>query len=882
MSHPFGDLLRQYCARKQGLSQTRLAHMVGYDQAILARMGQGGKDLTGPSGRERVVSIIAALRAEGVLTTQGEANALLKVAGMPPLFDGQPYEAALIRSLCGGSAATAGEPGGSAATPLSPVVHFIPPTPLTPLIGRENEVSELVELLAPGPLPGAPSLGVRLITLTGAGGSGKTRLALEVAHRLESLFPHGACFVELAPVQQAGDVSPAIVRALDVPMRPNVPALGALKQFLSNKTLLLALDNFEHLLDAAGAVTELLMAAPGVQVITTSREPLRVTGEHLFAVEPLEIDAAVKLFAQRARAAKPAFKLQGVEDVVAEICRRVDCLPLAIELAAATARRFTPRVLLAKLASLDVLADGPRDAPARHRTLRNAIEWSYALLTRDEQRVFRALGLFAGGAEVSQLQQVVEATGDSAATPQSIPDLPSILESLADKNLIRAEEQPDGSARYQLLEMIRAYALDKLADASELVIAHRAHAIAFCDLAEEAEPHIHDREQKYWVPRLEREHDNIRAALSWSLAPAGDPQLGLRLASRTWLFWWVRHFREGYDWLRKVLDRAGPQSSPFTLGRAYLGCGVLGTAIAGQGMIKALEEAMRLLQRVNDEEGVAFALYILGIFHPADERLQELIHEGMTLDRWQGNRIGMEWAIYNYLHNLHFMDAYQGNIEMIDNVIASASARGDMQLLALALNDKCFAALFANDLPRARALAERALGAARAIGVSWEETLALYWLGEILELMGDLDGAQHCMEECLCLVERYGWLDRTKATPFSILGKVARDRGDYDVARSYFQQSLKASEVDDMWWGLEGLSCVATAQNQHVRAARLLGAAEADRERRKDPWWEKDRVDLALYIARSRTALGDAAYEAAYAEGRAMSLVQAKAYAQEK
>jgi predicted ATPase len=884
MSHPFGDLLRQYCARKQGLSQTRLAHMVGYDQAVIARMAQGRKDLTGPSGRERVLAIIGVLREESVLHTQAEANALLKAASMPPLYADQPAEQRLLEALSD----TCDRPAVAAvgflptAIPISAPIHFTPPAPLTPLIGREREMVDIMHRLTTA----------RLVTLTGAGGSGKTRLALEVASRCADQFPHGACFVELAPLQQAVDVVSAIAQAMQVPPRPDVSRHNALKLFLANKTLLLVLDNFEHVLDAASVVTDLLVTAPHVQVLTTSREPLRVHGEHVIFIESLRITAAVELFTQRALAVNPGFALQGNEEVVADICRRVDCLPLAIELAAANARHMSPRSLLEQLSvpvprqaaehrGLDVLVAGLRDAPERHRTLRNAIAWSYELLSDDEQRLLRALSVFAGGAEIEQIRGM----GDVAVASSLSATLPRLLTALTDKNLVRADEQRDGSMRYHLLEMIREFSLDDLAQKGELDRGRCAHAIAFCVLVEEAEAYIHHREQKYWVARLGREHDNIRAALTWSLSQTGDLHLGMRLASRMWLFWWMRDVIEGAMWLRKVIDKADSHAPPLILGRAYLGYGVLITALRitkqdEEQARAALEEAIRLLQQVNDSEGVAFALYMIGVYCPEDDRLQALIQEDRSIERWQDSHIGIECAIYSFLDNLLLSETYHNYYQMMDSVIAVASKKGDMQLLATVLVYRCLSMMFADDLPHARDLAAQALSAARSLGVTtWLEAWSLTWLGEVQQLLGELDSAQRCLEESLRMIENYGWLDKMRIAPLSIMGKVTRDRGDYATARFYFLQALNAAAHDYQWWGLEGMACIAAAQGQCARGARLLGAAEADRQRRNDLYWEKDKRDLAPYIAMLRAGLGDTAYEAAFAEGCNMNLAEAKAYA---
>ena len=327
MSHPFGELLKGYRQRKRGLSQERLAHMIGYDQAVLVRMSQGKKDLTGPSGRDRVVSLIEALRQENALHTLDEANKLLAAASLPPLYDGLPLERAILR--------------------------FSLPVPVASFIGRSTEVEEVTEMLKTA----------RLVTLTGVGGSGKTRLALEAGRRCAETFSNGVCWMALAPVRHADDVLPALAQLLRIHEAPGTPLIESVKQFLANKSLLLLLDNFEHVLDSAPLVTEILMAAPNVSVLATSREPLRLSGEQVYGVEPLPLDSAVELFVQRARSLAPRFQLTSqIVPVVRDICRRMDCLPLAIELAAARVQQMSPEALLEEMykqRGLDLLTDAP-------------------------------------------------------------------------------------------------------------------------------------------------------------------------------------------------------------------------------------------------------------------------------------------------------------------------------------------------------------------------------------------------------------------------------------------------------------------------------------------------------------------------------------------
>jgi hypothetical protein len=386
MSHPFGDLLTQYRARKHGLSQTKLAAAVGYDDAVIVRICQGKKALTGPSGRDRVVRIIGALRGFGALLTLDEANALLNAAGMPPLYSGQPVEAALIQSLDGHSA--------SRSAPHDS--HL--PVPPTPLIGRKDDVAAAKQLLMRDD--------TRLLTLLGPPGVGKTRLSLQIATELRHGFAHGVCFVALAPVSAPGFAIPTIAQALGVIETPGQPLIEGVRVALRHRHVLLMLDNFEHVLDATPQVAELLATAPQLKIVATSRAALCLSGEREFQVPPLALPdrdrlpsvadllsyAAIDLFVQRAQAIQLDFALSDANAAtVAAICHRLSGLPLAIELAVARLKLFSPEALLARLEKtpLEMLTSGANDLPPRQRMLRSTIDWSCGLLDKGEQRLFR-------------------------------------------------------------------------------------------------------------------------------------------------------------------------------------------------------------------------------------------------------------------------------------------------------------------------------------------------------------------------------------------------------------------------------------------------------------------------------------------------------------
>ena len=634
MIHPFGELLRTYRRRKPGLTQERLAHQIGYDEAVLVRMSQGKKDLTGPSGRDRVVRLIEALHEHGVLNALDEANTLLASANQPPIYDGLPIEHALRLKL---------RPSSSTMTRVSRG-HFTPPASASELIGREMELAEIEQLLK----------SARLVTLTGAGGSGKTRLALESAAALINEYPNGACFVSLASVRQSNDMLPAIAHTLDVRDLGDRPLIETIQHFLANKSLLLVLDNFEHLLEQAHVVSRLLAAAPRLKIIATSRESLRISGEHIHAVEPLALAGAIELFEQRARAVKPHFSIDGAQREVAEVCRRMDCLPLAVELAAARVRQFSPRALLEKLAGasaespLHVLVNAPRDAPARHRTMRDTIAWSYALLSAPEQQLLRLLGIFVNGAEAEQI---------FALSPESVmkhKELEDLLLSLVDKNLVRMVEQADGTLRYVLLELVREFVLEQLRELGELAMAQRNHATAFAALAEKSARPIRGHSQMVWVNRLERDYPNFRAALTWCFGRSGDGVTGCRLAGNLAHFWFVatKYLAETRDWTQKALAAKTADMPPSVLGDVCASLIVNGHLWTHSEWISPSREALLNYRISQNERGIAFALYglaagLLGV-NLGDEEGARVSHECLTLAR----KIGDKWITGHILHVL--------------------------------------------------------------------------------------------------------------------------------------------------------------------------------------------------------------------------------------
>jgi predicted ATPase len=466
------------------------------------------------------------------LDTLDEANALLSAAGMSSLNASNAIEAALAQAL---------RPSpqlGHAPKPTPPARNHNLPAPATALIGREKEVAAARKLLR--------QTDVRAITLLGPSGVGKTRLALQVALDSREGFAGGAWFVALAPVSDPNLVAVAIVQALELP-DVGAPPLAVLKDHLHDKRLLLVLDNFEQLLPAAPIVAEILAAAPDVKVLVTSRAALHISGEHTLAVPPLDEQSAIELFIRRAQAIRPGLVLsEANRQAIADICQRLDGLPLAIELAAARVRLFEPQVLLARLSSrLNLLTTGASDLPPHQRTLRGAIDWSYALLTPEEQTLFRRLGAFTGGCTLDAAEQVA---GESSGTP--VVDL---MQSLADKSLVRVETQ-DGQPRFSLLEVLREYAIERLEQSAESVALRRQHAEYFATHVERVQPTFSFQEQADWTEQLDRERDNITAALA-EARKMDDAALIIRLIGAT-AIWLTRvPDAEGWAWLPELFSR---------------------------------------------------------------------------------------------------------------------------------------------------------------------------------------------------------------------------------------------------------------------------------------------------------------------------------------
>jgi non-specific serine/threonine protein kinase len=794
------------------------------------------------------------------------------------------------------------------------------PAPLTSFVGRENEIAEVGELL----------VGARLVTLTGPGGTGKTRLSLRVADTLAGDFAHGVCFVPLSSVSNSGLVGSVIAQALGVAEAPGVPVLEQLKTLLRERSLLLVLDNFEQVMHAAPIVAELLKHCRKLKALVTSRIALRLSGEQEYAVPPLalppdvggahEIDtladySAVALFIERARAAKPGFSLTRENAAaVAELCSRLDGLPLTIELAAARIKLLTPQAMLARLgARLDLLKGGPRDLPPRHQTLRQAMAWSYELLDDDAQRAFRWLSVFVGGCTLDAAEKVCLAGGEL--------DVIDELAALVEHSLLRQEEMPDGQPRFPMLETISAYGIECLALAGELDDARRAHSAYFVDLAETAEPELTGSEQATWLDRLETEHDNLRAAISWT-EEQDDADTGLRYGAALWRFWLVRgHMNEGRRHLERLLAIRGGGDGGVARARALNGLGTLAHSQGDNHEASALlEESLALFRAVDDKRGRVAVLNNLAwvACELCDfEAAKSLSLEALDLCRELGERRGLALA----LNNLGWVAGYRGEQEAArehhEQSLVVRREIGDHRGAAFALCNLAWAERTAGNYEKATAHLDEAqsvldvvddktltgwmlnvrgriahdigeherareiLSEGRSLWREGSNKSVLYWtltwMGEIELERGELDRAQSLLAEALT-----GWGDIDSlwgaAVAQCALGRVAHARGDAQRALDHLRESLEIRHglVDRLGAAesLEGLGSLVWERGAPESATRLLGLAEALREEIGAPIPPGRRAEHEHTLNALRSELRNGRFDALYSDGRLMQFEQ--------
>jgi predicted ATPase/transcriptional regulator with XRE-family HTH domain len=774
----FGDLLRSY-RLAAGLTQEGLADRARVSPRAISDLERGARQ---HPWRETVRLLADALGLEPSERSRLEAAA--RVAG-----------------------ATSVAAGPAAFDDASVVRHNLP-VPLSSFVGRQREMAAVRQLLAT----------TRLLTLTGPGGSGKTRLALEIARNVAEAFPDSVIFVALAATTAPTLVIPAIAQALGVKESAGHPLVQDLAEALRGQRALLVLDNFEHVADAAGNIAVLLEACPELKTLVTSRSSLHLRGEREFFVPPLSVpdrDAAahpgrilesdaVRLFAERACAVRPDFVVTDQNAAtVAEVCRRLDGLPLAIELAAAKTRTLTPAEILDRLGTrLRLLTGGARDLPARQQTLRNTIAWSYQLLSEAERVLFRRLAVFAGGCTLESAAVVGgEATIGDAEGEFATLDL---LDGLVDENLIQRDGSGGDTTRFTMLETIREYAGEMLVESGEASGVARAHAAYFFArvVGEQTRPTTENmRVSEVW---LERERPNLLAALRW-FRDEGEAADGLRLVAATWALWYDRGpHREGREWLTTFLRLTA--GGPRDLARA--------SALLAAGL-SAIASGDPAAARADLEEGLAI-----------------------------GRELEDAAAEADFLEALGMMETELGNL---------AAARPHL---------------------------DAALGYERVVANRVNLTSVLVHRGDLAAAEGDDTLARSLYEESLAVGGMPEWSLR-------MLAYVALRDGDVSTARALLRDSLKRyrrlAYVIPQVECLSAFAGVALAEGNAVKAGRLLGAVGALlRTAIEGGFHLRDRWEHERFLAAAREKLGEDAFAAAFADGRAMTLDSAVALALEE
>lgn len=664
----------------------------------------------------------------------------------------------------------AGIDGARDGVPEPSAVPDLPPEglvePPTPLVGRNGLVERAVELVR--------DEGARLLTLTGPGGVGKTRVGLRVVDALAPLYNDGAASVGLGTVGDPGLVVPTVVRALGLLDAGSRPPFERLLDHLRDKEMLLFLDNFEQVLTAAPSLTELLAGCPGLKVLVTSRAALRVRGEQELAVAPLgtpegpvgdaaEISSypAVALFVGRARSVDPSFRLTDENGAaVAGICRRLDGLPLAIELAASRVKLLPPEALLARLEGfygLGVLSGGGPDLPERQRTMRATIAWSYDLLGEEERALFRCLGAFVGGFEIGAAEAVC------SLDPPDGGDVFAGLVALADASLLRREagEYPGRGPRLTMLGTIQEYAAGFLATSGGEGEVRGCHTSYFARLAEEAEPHLAGSEGEAWLDRLEAEHGNLRAALGW--AREHDLKTAMRLAGALRWFWWTRgYIGEGRDYARDLLRRAEGADLVSDAIRAKV-LYAAGELAHGQGdldgAVLGFQEALGLYRRLGDEAGVAAALVELGAACRAGQdsaRATALSEEGLALSRSLGDDRHVAISLNTLGHVARGRGEARRAAGFYEESLARFEGAGDKRGVAYSLGNLGKAALEDGRPERALGLHERSLGLYEEIGDRAGQAFALVNLGDAATESGDPERAASLYARGLKLYRELG------------------------------------------------------------------------------------------------------------------------------
>ncbi len=760
------------------------------------------------------------------------------------------------------------------------------PAQLTRFVGRKSELAEIKKVLRTS----------RLLTLTGPGGTGKTRLALEVAHGLVDDFPDGVWFTELTPLTDPGLTAQAVATAMGAREQPGRPVVEVVTDLLRDGTVLLILDNMEHLLPvAAGLPAELLQSCSRLSILTTSRERLGIAGETLWRVPPLGLPEpasgdsgpselgvesdAMQLFVERAVAVDPSFAITERNVLaVSDICLRLDGIPLAIELAAARLSMLSPTEIAVRLDDrLGLLTAPSGTTQSRQLTMRATVDWSYDLLTGLQRTVFARLSVFAGGFSMKAAEAVCAIEG---ADNSEVLD---VLAQLVDRSMVAADVPPAGESRYRLLETLRQYAGEKLEESGKVEAAHLAHAEFFSALAEEAEPLLRGPDAAVWLRRLEAEHDNLRTALSWC-SRSGDTETCLRLAGALAEFWKeFGHWSEGRSHLEAALSPTAG-APPAARVKALLGAVEIFVPEQPRRALEFAKEALALAREIGDRRLVARSLLLHG-FTVLDrvQRADPLLREALELFRELNDRQGIADAL-SLLASANADVDPEGAKAWAEESVQLLRELEDQSGTADAVGVLAAIATLEGDYEQATRWAEERFSLTRDLGGKQRGAHALKGLGEVAHLKGDYRRATALLQDSLVLLREIG--DRhCAARVLTTLGLAEFEQGVREQGVLKLREGLRTSyEVKDrrnVVRSLEGFSRIARERAEFERAARLLAAADAVREAREIVRTPAEERDHELEQVTARTNLGDEGFATAWDEGRNVSLDDAVAYALE-
>ncbi|MGE5071833.1 MAG: tetratricopeptide repeat protein [Anaerolineae bacterium] len=782
-------------------------------------------------------------------------------------------------------------PGLPADFPPLADIHTIPnnlPVQVTSFIGREKEVRDLRQLLQTH----------RLVTLTGSGGTGKTRLSLQVAAQILDRFKDGVWFIELAPLSDPNLVPNVVASTLGVREEPGKPLARTLLDWLGSRELLLVVDNCEHLIESCAVYAQaVLQAGRGARILASSREPFAIPGEQAYRVPPLKAPTpeqaaripvedlaqypAVRLFTERARESLPSFRLAAPNaPAVVQICRRLDGIPLALELAAARVKVLQVDQIVERLDDrFRLLTDGRRTALPHHQTLRSLIDWSYDLLTEQEQLLLRRLSAFSGGWTLTAAERVCAGEGLESA------EILELLGRLVDKSLVMAEHDGEHS-RYQMLETIRKYSRERLWKLGEGAAMRTRHLQYFVQLAEEADPKLHSADQLAWIDRLETERDNCRAALEWA---ENDRQIemGLRMAGALYAFWELRgYWSEGYEEVTGLLKQSIGERS-IVRARALMAAGKLAANCGySEEMDSYFGEGFQILQEAGDSAkrwlGISLSQYAVALVDRDPTLAQTVAERGVQASRETGDMLGLATSLFALgMVTRRKVDFAAARAAQEESMMLYKEL-GDQQMYALMLSNLAYTDYYSGNFADAAECFDESISIAHEIGDRYVEANSLPGRGDLARRLGKYDEAANMLERAYTYHRELGGAHQGLVNGLHYRGLLELSRGNRADAERYLREGVTAAGKSNLRFFLRFLLDAMgylAALTDAERAARLFGAAEILRQQLGLGLFPYERDEYASYVELARKQLDEASWRAAWDDGRAMTLEQAIDYA---